>query len=85
MLNKMTFQVKSMRVEHTCGRTFDHGLANSTFLVERCQKMRSLIPVMKVSNLKYKVKNEDNVNISRCESYRAKKKAEYVLEGDEQP
>ena len=31
MLDKKTFQIKSMQGEHSCERTFDHGLANSIF------------------------------------------------------
>ena len=70
----MTFQAKSMQVEHTCGRTFNHGLASSTFLVERYQKGLSFIPDMKVSNLKDQVKTDINVNISKWQDIGQRKR-----------
>ena len=82
MLDKKTFQIKSMQGKHSCGRTFDHGLANSTFLVDRYKKELAAMTDMKVSTLTDKVKTDVNVNISRWQAYRTKKKAESLVNGE---
>nr|XP_027086445.1 uncharacterized protein LOC113708174 [Coffea arabica] len=82
MLDKKTFQIKSMQGKHSCGRTFDHGLANSTFLVDRYKKELAAMADMKVNTLTDKVKTDVNVNISRWQAYRTKKKAESLVNGE---
>lgn len=82
MKDKRTFQVKNLQDKHTCGRSFEHGLATSSFLVDRYKKELAVLPDMKVSNLQDKVKTDMNVNISRWQAYRTKKKAESLIDGD---
>ena len=76
MPDKKTFQVKSMKDEHSCERTFDHRLTNSTFLVDRYKKELAAMTYMKVSTLTHKVKADVNINISRLQAYRTNKKTE---------
>ncbi|XP_027093746.1 uncharacterized protein [Coffea arabica] len=82
MLDKKTFQIRSMQDEHNCGRTFDHRLANSTFLVDRYKKELAAMADMKVSTLTDKMKTDVNVNISRWQAYRTKKKAASLVNGE---
>ncbi|XP_027123338.1 uncharacterized protein [Coffea arabica] len=82
MLDKKIFQIKSIQGEHSYGRTFDHRLANLTFLVDRYKKELAVMADMKVSTLTDKVKTNVNVNISRWQAYRTKKKTKNFVNGE---
>ncbi|KAL3509628.1 hypothetical protein ACH5RR_029029 [Cinchona calisaya] len=82
MRDNMSFQIKSMKEPHRCGRSFYHGLANSTFLCEKYKNDIRLIPNMKVSELQDKVHIDLNVNITRNQAYKTKKKAKQLIDGE---
>ncbi|KAL0287282.1 UNVERIFIED_CONTAM: hypothetical protein Sangu_2699700 [Sesamum angustifolium] len=69
-----TFQIKSLKGNHTCARTYDNKLANASYLAKRIEKSIRDHPTIPIQQLKNRILRKCNVDVSRFKVMRAKKK-----------
>ncbi|KAL0350430.1 UNVERIFIED_CONTAM: hypothetical protein Sradi_4192200 [Sesamum radiatum] len=75
MLGGPTFQIKTIKGEHTCARTYDNRLANASYIAKRIEKAIRDHPTIPVQQLKNRILSKCNVDVSRFKVMRAKKEA----------
>ncbi|KAK4389580.1 hypothetical protein Sango_2295000 [Sesamum angolense] len=70
-----TFQIKTIKGEHTCARTYDNKLANASYIAKRIENAIRDHPTIPVQQLKNRNFSKCNVDVSRFKVMRAKKEA----------
>nr|XP_027093604.1 uncharacterized protein LOC113714006 [Coffea arabica] len=80
--DKVTFQIKSMLLTHTCGRTTYHGLASVTYLANKYLEDIRLNPDFNVGDFMIKVHKDLGVSITPNVGYKVKAKAKQMIHGD---
>ncbi|KAK4409477.1 hypothetical protein Sango_0020700 [Sesamum angolense] len=60
-----TFQIKTIKCEHTCARTYDNKLANASYIAKRIENAISDHPTIPVQQLKNIILSKSNVDVSR--------------------
>ncbi|KAK4404145.1 hypothetical protein Sango_0783100 [Sesamum angolense] len=78
-----TFQIKTIKGEHTCARTYDNKLANASYIAKRIENAIRDHPTIPVQQLKNKILSKCNVDVSRFKVMRAKKEALERIRGDD--
>ncbi|XP_027171918.1 uncharacterized protein LOC113771542 [Coffea eugenioides] len=80
--DKMTFQIKSILLTHTCGRTTYHGLASVTYLANKYLEDIRLNPNFNVGDFMIKVHKDLGVSITPNVGYKVRAKAKEMIHGD---
>ncbi|KAL0284578.1 UNVERIFIED_CONTAM: hypothetical protein Sangu_2819500 [Sesamum angustifolium] len=78
-----TFQIKTIKGEHTCARTYDNKLANASYIAKRIENAIRDHPTIPVQQLKNRILSKCNVDVSRFKVMRAKKEALERIRGDD--
>ncbi|KAL0325415.1 UNVERIFIED_CONTAM: hypothetical protein Sradi_5110800 [Sesamum radiatum] len=60
-----TFQIKTIKGEHTCARTYDIRIANATYIAKRIENAIRDHPTIPVQQLKNRIISKCNVDVSR--------------------
>lgn len=77
-----TFQIKSLKGEHNCGRHYDNGHVNSSYLGRKFADEVRDNPDINPNVLKKKIRRKIMINVSKWQAYRAKRKAKEEIQGD---
>ncbi|XP_071921828.1 uncharacterized protein [Coffea arabica] len=80
--DKVTFQIKSMLLTYTCGRTTYHGLASVTYLANKYLEDIRLNPNFNVGDFMIKVHKDLGVSIIPNVWYKVRAKAKEMIYGD---
>ncbi|KAL0437610.1 UNVERIFIED_CONTAM: hypothetical protein Sradi_0468900 [Sesamum radiatum] len=83
VLGGPTFQIKTIKGEHTCARTYDNRLANASYIAKRIEKAIRDHPTIPVQQLKNRILSKCNVDVSRFKVMRAKREALERIRGDD--
>ncbi|KAL0408494.1 UNVERIFIED_CONTAM: hypothetical protein Sradi_1783800 [Sesamum radiatum] len=78
-----TFQIKTIKGEHTCARTYVNRLANASYIAKRIENAIRDHPTIPVQQLKNRILSKCNVDVSRFKVMRAKKEALERIRGDD--
>ncbi|KAL0283307.1 UNVERIFIED_CONTAM: hypothetical protein Sradi_7234100 [Sesamum radiatum] len=81
ILKGPTFQIKTIKGEHTCARTYDNSLAKSSYLAKRMENLIRDNPNIPVSQLKNTILRKCNVEVTRWKVIRAKRAALEAIRG----
>ncbi|KAL0307087.1 UNVERIFIED_CONTAM: hypothetical protein Sradi_6126000 [Sesamum radiatum] len=76
-----TFQIKTLKGNHTCARTYENSLAKATYLATRMESSIRDHPDIPIQQLKNRILRKCNVEVSRFKVLRAKKKALEAIRG----
>ncbi|KAL0371235.1 UNVERIFIED_CONTAM: hypothetical protein Sangu_0441600 [Sesamum angustifolium] len=76
-----TFQIKTLKGNHTCARTYQNSLAKATYLATRMESSIRDHPDIPIQQLKNRILRKCNVEVSRFKVLRAKKKALEAIRG----
>nr|XP_023928041.1 uncharacterized protein LOC112039402 [Quercus suber] len=80
---ELTFQIKTMVLTYTCGRTFKHSQVTSTYVARKYLENFNKNPNWAISGVKHRVMQDVNVDLSINQVYRAKRKAREFILGNE--
>ncbi|KAK4406178.1 hypothetical protein Sango_0624300 [Sesamum angolense] len=78
-----TFQIKTLKGNHTCARTYQNSLAKATYLATRMESSIRDHPDIPIQQLKNRILRKCNVEVSRFKVLRAKKKALEAIRGSD--
>ncbi|CAI9103081.1 OLC1v1001513C1 [Oldenlandia corymbosa var. corymbosa] len=73
--NENTFQIRTVNTKHSCGRVWSTRNVNSNIISDWYVPDFADDPNITVSTLKFRVKNEHQLTISRTQAWNAKRKA----------
>ncbi|XP_028094043.1 uncharacterized protein LOC114294125 [Camellia sinensis] len=82
MHGQMNLQVKTYVPTHNCGRMFYNKNVNSTWLSKKYMESIKSNPTWPIQSFKQSVQKDHNVGVSRSQLYRAKRKAQQLIEGN---
>ena len=78
----MTFQIKSFNPPHTCTRAYRNSACTSSWISKKyVEKFRYDIHCP-TTGLQQDIKDKWHVDVGRMQVYRARKKAEKIIDGD---
>ncbi|KAL0328024.1 UNVERIFIED_CONTAM: hypothetical protein Scaly_2235000 [Sesamum calycinum] len=80
-MNGPIFQIKTLKENHTCPRTYNNSLAKASYLVKRMENAIRDNPNIPVKQLKNTIKRKCKVNVSRAKVVRAKRQALNAIKG----
>ncbi|KAH7864939.1 hypothetical protein Vadar_000164 [Vaccinium darrowii] len=80
--NTSNFQIKTITGEHTCGRKYQSRWASTEWLAKKYLDNLIDDPDWKVTAMQNDVKRAWMLDVPQSQIYRAKKKAELIVEGD---
>jgi predicted Rdx family selenoprotein len=79
--DEMTFQIKTYNLNHTCTRAYKNSAINSRWIAERyMETFRHDIQKPTIA-LQQEIKGKWNVDVSRIQVYRARKRAAENIQG----
>ncbi|KAL0331562.1 UNVERIFIED_CONTAM: hypothetical protein Sangu_1701700, partial [Sesamum angustifolium] len=73
IINNKTFQIKTIKGNHTCSRTYDNSLAKTKYLAKRMKDAIRDNPNIPIDQLKNIIMRKCKVDVSRWKVMRAKK------------
>ncbi|BFG20891.1 hypothetical protein CerSpe_071650 [Prunus speciosa] len=79
--SESTFVIKTMSLEHTCGRVDKLKYASSKWLCNRYSKKLNRDTHLDVKSLQEDVLEDYCMNVTKHQIYRAKKRAKVMIEG----
>lgn len=74
METKASFELRSLRCKHTCSRVYKSSIVNSRWISDKLYDKFKIQPDMPLQVIQDKVKRKWNVEVSRSQMYRGKKK-----------
>lgn len=77
-----SFQIKKIDEDHCCGRTYDNKLATSTWISKKYTAKLNDTPNWQVGCMKKEVRREWMINASDLQIYRARQKAQELIQGN---
>ena len=75
MQNESTFQIKSLKPLHSCGRTYDNHQVTSRYLSQKYIKRLRNSPNRDILAMQKDILREPMVNVCKSHVYKAKRKA----------
>ncbi|KAL0386098.1 UNVERIFIED_CONTAM: hypothetical protein Sradi_3004100 [Sesamum radiatum] len=81
IMNSKAFQIKTIKGNHTCLRSYDNSLAKAKYLAKRMEDAIRDNPNIPVDQLKNTIMRECKVDVSRWKVMRAKKEAIDAIRG----
>ncbi|KAL0373575.1 UNVERIFIED_CONTAM: hypothetical protein Sradi_3273200 [Sesamum radiatum] len=81
IMNSKTFQIKTIKGNHTCSRTYDNSLAKAKYLAKRMEDAIRDNPNIPLDQFKNTIMRECKVDVSRWKVMRAKKEAIDAIRG----
>jgi hypothetical protein len=81
MLDEESFQIRSLQHKHTCTRKYKNSIVNSKWMANKLFDKFKIQPDMPLPVILDEVKRKWNVDVSRSQMYRARRKASKRIHG----
>ncbi|XP_062164908.1 uncharacterized protein LOC133871483 [Alnus glutinosa] len=75
MATEASFELRSLRPKHTCSRVYKNSIVNSRWISDKLYDKFKIQPDMPLRVIQDEVKRKWNVEVSRSQMYRGRKKA----------
>jgi hypothetical protein len=81
MATEASFEIRSLRPTHSCTRVYKSSIVNSRWIADKLYDKFKVQPDMPLRVIQDEVKRKWNVEVSRSQMYRGRKKAEKKIYG----